>query len=197
VTSPALVLSGFRVTGPGPSDQVDSVTATVNCWASGITAGPLGYELHDGKTGALLGTTTGTASTSPAHSDQVTFPAPSWAALYWLQLQIFASPGSAPSGTTVSVDYAALSVTYVPSGIPFAAPVAGAATAAGTAPDASGPRGRNQADITVLAGPTVSRAQVLSAGDTAGDGTRAGPTQGDGTGASGVLTRESMMAGAS
>jgi len=128
MTSPALELSGFGVTGPGPSDVIDSVTATVNAWTSDLGTGPLAYELHDGRTGALIGTQqAGQASGNSFHYDTVTFqaPAPAWAQLYWLQLWIYADQGTAPSGTVVSVDYASLSVAYEPSGQPFAAPVAG------------------------------------------------------------------------
>lgn len=156
MTSPALVLSGFAVTGPGPSDTLNSVTATVNAWTSDILTGPLAYELHDGETGTLLGSATGTASTSPAHYDTVMFAPPAWSQLYWLTLWIYADAGTAPPGTTVSVDYAALSVSYVSSGIPFSAPVAGSARAAGRAPDASGPAGRVFTDITVFVGPTTT-----------------------------------------
>ena len=39
MTSPALELSGFGVTGPGPSDVIDSVTATVNAWTSDLGTG--------------------------------------------------------------------------------------------------------------------------------------------------------------
>ena len=179
MTSPALMLSGFAVTGPGPSDVIDSVTAAVNCWTSDASTAPLGYELHDGKTGALIGTRqSGTVSTSAAHYDTVIFQPPSqlpsWAQLYWLQLWIYADSGSAPSGTVVSVDYASLSVTYEPSGIPFAAPATGPAAAAGTAPDANGPSGRIFVDITLDVGPTLSRAPALVAAATQGDGITAG-----------------------
>jgi hypothetical protein len=155
VTSPALILSGFAVTGPGPSDTINSVTATVNAWTSSVLTGPLAYELHDGKTGALIDSGTGSTSTSTAHYDTVIFGAPVWSQLYWLTLWIYADSGTAPPGTVVSVDYAALSVTYLSSGVPFAAPVAGSAIAKATAPDATGPSGRVFTDITVFVGPTT------------------------------------------
>jgi hypothetical protein len=197
MTSPALVLSGFAVTGPGPSDAINSVTAVVNCWISDAGTGPLAYELRDGTTGALIGTATGTASTSAAHYDTVTFPAPSWGQLFWLQLWIFASPGSAPPGTVASVDYAALSVAYVSSGIPFAAPVAQPAAAAATAPDATGPSGRIFTDVTVFAGPTLSRSLVLAAGLTISRSqvAAAGPVTGNGTKAGVVSDRAPLGAG--
>ena len=177
MTSLALELSGFGVTGPGPSDVIDSVTATVHAWTSDLGTGPLAYELHDGKTNALIGTQqAGQASGNSFHYDTVIFqaPAPAWAQLYWLQLWIYADQGTAPSGTVISVDYASLSVAYEPSGQPFAAPVAGLAAAAGKAPDATGPAGRIFIDITLAVGPTLSRAQATAAAVTQGDGTTAG-----------------------
>ena len=180
MTSPPLELSGFAVTGPGPSDVIDSVTATVHCWTTSAGTGPLAYELHDGKTGALIGTrlTGGPSSGNSFNYDTVIFQAPSqlpsWAQLYWLQLWIYADQGTAPSGTAVSVDYASLQVAYEPSGLPFAAPATGLAAAAGTAPDANGPSGRVFVDITLAVGPTISRAQAAVAAVTQDDGTLAG-----------------------
>jgi hypothetical protein len=176
VSSPALELSGFAVTGPGPSDVIDSVTATVHCWTTSAGTGPLAYELHDGKTGTLIGTQQagGPPSLSTAHYDTVTFGPPAWAQLYWLALWVYADQGAAPSGTVVSVDYASLQVAYEPSGLPFAAPATGLAAAAGTAPDANGPSGRVFVDITLAVGPTISRAQAAVAAVTQDDGTLAG-----------------------
>jgi hypothetical protein len=159
---------------------IDSVTATVNAWTSDLGTGPLAYELHDGKTGVLIGTQQagGPPSGNSFHYDTVTFQAPSqlpsWAQLYWLALWIYADQGAAPSGAVVSVDYASLQVAYEPSGIPFAAPATSLAAAAGTAPDANGPSGRIFVDITLAVGPTLSRAQAVVAAATQGDGTTAG-----------------------
>jgi len=195
MSSPALDLSGFAVTGIGPSDVINSVTAAVNGWTSNILTGPLRYELRDGETGALLGTATGTASTSTAHNDVVTFPAPAWSQLFWLHLLIYADPGTAPSGTTVSADYATLSVTYVSSGIPFAAPVTVPGRAAAAAPDATGPSGRVFIDVAAEPGPTTPRAQFAVATAIQGNGKAAGMIQGDGTAAGLAITRAQVIAG--
>lgn len=185
--SPPLDLTGFgAAAGIGPSDTLNSVTATVNGWNSDPGMGPLGYELRDSH-GVLIGSGTGTASTSPAHVDTVTFPPPSWSELHWLHLRVTAS-GTVP-GAQAFVDYASLSVSWLPSGIPFAAPVTAAVTAVAAAPDANGPRGRVQADITVSVGATASRAQA-TAGLVMPDGTITWPTAGDGITAGAVITRE-------
>jgi hypothetical protein len=173
--SAPLDLSGFTFPMVAPTDTIDSVTAAVNGWVSDLAMGPLAYELHDGISGALLGSAAGTASTSPAHIDTVIFGPPAWAQLHWLHLRITAGSGTAPPGAVASVDYVALSVTYLSAGIPFAAPVCVTPAAAGTAPDASGPRGRLFIDVTVFAGPTSSRSQVSAAGTTVSDGTAAAP----------------------
>lgn len=132
-TSPALTISGFGLTDAAPSDEIDAVLATVNCWTTDAGMGPLTYELRDGS-GTLIGTAAGTASTSAAHYDSLVFPAPSWSQMSGLQLVIRAAQGTAASGSVASVDYAALAVSYVPAGVPSAVAQPGVATAAGTAP---------------------------------------------------------------
>ena len=165
MSSPALELSGFAVTGPGPSDVIDSVTATVHCWTTSAGTGPLAYELHDGKTGTLIGTQQagGPPSLSTAHYDTVTFGPPAWAQLYWLALWVYADQGAAPSGTVVSVDYASLQVAYEPSGLPFAAPATGLAATAACAREMVGPTARVMSTKTRPDGPFASGAVPAAA----------------------------------
>jgi hypothetical protein len=176
-TSPALVLSGFGITGPVPSDQIDSVTATVNCWTSAAGMGPLAYELRD-EFGNLIGTATGTASTSTAHYDTVIFPPPDWNQLAGLRLLIYADQGSASSGSVASVDYAAMSVSYLVTGIPYAIAPAGQAAAAAAAPAPGVPAAVNAglAAAAASAPPAaVQRGVTASAGLAAAGTTAASP----------------------
>jgi hypothetical protein len=134
-TSPALEISGFTLTGPGASDTILGVNASVHAYVSDPAMTPFRYELWDGST-ALISSATGTASTSTSNYDQFTFPAaPSYAQLAALRLRIYAADGTAVSGPVASVDYASLSVSYIP--VPPGLVNAGLASAAGGAPQPS------------------------------------------------------------
>jgi len=195
--SPALELTGFGIVPPpGPPDEIDSVTATVNAWTSVGGMPPLTYELRDAA-GTLIGTRTGQASTSTSHYDTVVFasPAPSWDQLAGLQLWIYADSGSAAPGSVVSVDYASLSVAYVPSGIPYAVPQPSLAAAPGTAAQpAAGVTALSGiaigggtipgpgAAVTALAGPAAAAGTALPVANVANAATgHAGPATATGT----------------
>jgi len=66
--SAPLDLSGFTFPMVAPTDTIDSVTAAVNGWVSDLAMGPLAYELHDGISGALLGSAAGTAMAAARHT---------------------------------------------------------------------------------------------------------------------------------
>jgi len=128
--STALELSVFgSFPGVSPGDTINSVTLTVSQFASTALMGPPSYELWDDSgTPALLGSGTGTVSTSTGNVDSLVFANVTYAMLATLRVRVYAHQGTAPSGSIQNVNWVNLTANITP-----AANSAGLAHGTGTA----------------------------------------------------------------
>jgi hypothetical protein len=116
-TSPQLEASGFgSFSGVGSGDTINSVTATVNQWASAATLGAPTYQLWDGTAAQIGADATGSVSTSTSNTDSPSWTGVTYSQLATLRFRVSAHQGSAASGVTQSVDWVGLTVNYTPSG---------------------------------------------------------------------------------
>ena len=130
--SPGLELSGFTWTGISPADTINSVTVTINQFASVATMGAPTFELWDGAAAKIGATQTGAVSVSPANTDSAVFTGISYSQLATLRVRIYATNGSAPAGAVQNVNWAGLYVNTTP-----AATTAVLASGAGAAKNAT------------------------------------------------------------
>ena len=95
--------------------MISSVTVVTGEYESSSSMGTPAFELHAAD-GTLLGSGSGTTSTSPGNIDQATFTGISYSQLAGLRVRTYASQGSALSGATATVNWVSLVVAFTPAG---------------------------------------------------------------------------------
>ena len=112
---------------------------------------PPSAQLWDGTSSQIGATATGTDTTSSANTDTFTFTGVTYSQLATLRVRIYANGGTATAGATQSVDYAALTVAYMPKNPGVSTTVSPAVLAIATAQPAVtvSPRNANPAPATL------------------------------------------------
>ena len=98
-----------------PGSVISGVTVVIGQFQSAGTMGSPSFELHAAD-GTLLGTASGSTSTSSSHIDQATFSPVTYAQLGGLRVRIYANQGSASPGAVSSVSWVSLVVAFTPAG---------------------------------------------------------------------------------